>query len=158
MNLSLPRKSSPTDTSTALSGTGAPTPISTQQNSTSTCWPALPKADDLTLVDSSNSTVRILGTPWPGARNRRPFSQGNFEAAAIVKKFFSITPILTVFFPGDGNGSLVSLTCVKAVDLTTASNATLNRSDKGSDAGRVVGGAAAMWAGLVTVALAALLA
>lgn len=92
-----------------------------------------------------------------------PFSQGNFEAAAIVKKFFSITPILTVFFPGDGNGSLVSqpeaqLTCVKAVDLTTASNATLNRSDKGNDAGRVVGGAAAMWAGLVTVALAALMA
>ncbi|KAK3897164.1 hypothetical protein C8A05DRAFT_20014, partial [Staphylotrichum tortipilum] len=44
----------------ALSGTGSPTPISTTQNTTSTCWPILPKTDDLTLVDSSNSTVSYL--------------------------------------------------------------------------------------------------
>ena len=41
----------------ALSGDGAPDPISSQQNKTSTCWPVLPKSDALTFIQSTNATV-----------------------------------------------------------------------------------------------------
>ncbi len=80
----------------------------------------------------------------------------------MVKNFFGITPILTVFFPGSGSGSLVSqveaqLTCVKTIDSTTASNATVSSNDKNhSAAGRLLGGGA-VWAGLASVAFAMLL-
>jgi len=90
-------------------------------------------------------------------------AQGNNDASTLVKNFFSITPILTVFFPGDGNSSLVSqpeaqLTCVKAIDLTTASNATQSPNDQNKNAaGRLVDGKAVLWAGLMAVFVAALL-
>jgi len=89
--------------------------------------------------------------------------QGNNDASTLVKNFFSITPILTVFFPGGGNSSLVSqpeaqLTCVKAIDLTTASNATQSPNDQNKNAaGRLVGGTAAMWVGLMSMFVAVLL-
>lgn len=41
----------------ALSGEDAPEPISDQQNSTSTCWPVLPKNNDLTLVQTISAKV-----------------------------------------------------------------------------------------------------
>lgn len=79
-----------------------------------------------------------------------------------MKNFFGVTPILTVFFPGNGSGSLVSqseaqLTCLKAIDLTTASNATSSPTDTNKNAaGRLLGGNA-VWVGLVSVAFSAFL-
>jgi hypothetical protein len=80
-----------------------------------------------------------------------------------VKNLFSVTPILTVFFPGNGNDSLVSqpeaqLTCLKAMELTTASNVTQSQGDKGNAAGQLLGRGVAVWVGLVSVAFAVLLA
>ncbi|KAG7285973.1 hypothetical protein NEMBOFW57_008269 [Staphylotrichum longicolle] len=126
----------------ALSGDGSPDAISDQQNITSTCWPVLPKSDDLTFVESTNAT-------------------GNLDASTLIKNFFSITPILTVFFPGNGNSSLVSrpeaqLTCVKTIDLTTASNATQSPTDNNKNAaGQLVSGKNALWVGLMSITLSA---
>jgi hypothetical protein len=89
--------------------------------------------------------------------------QGNLDASTLVKNLFSITPILTVFFPGDGNGSLISqpeaqLTCVKAIDLTTASNATRSPTDENKNAaGRLAVGKTTLWVGLMSVFFAVLL-
>ncbi|KAK4244328.1 hypothetical protein C7999DRAFT_35329 [Corynascus novoguineensis] len=101
----------------ALSGNASSERISGRQNSTSNCWPVLPKNNDLTLIESVNKT-------------------GDHNASTLIKNFFSITPILTVFFPGEGDESLVSepvahLTCLKIIDLTTASNET--KSPHGGD-------------------------
>jgi hypothetical protein len=80
----------------------------------------------------------------------------------VVDNFFSITPILTVFFPGNGSDNLVSaqeasLTCLKAIDLTTASNETRTTEGGDSAAGRVMGsGSLAVWGGLMTMGFAVL--
>jgi hypothetical protein len=147
----------------ALSGEGSPQPISGQQNSTSDCWPILPKSDDLTFVASTNTTVSPSQSPPHSSQQGLTHFQGNYDGSAVVKNFFSVTPILTVFFPGNGNGSLVSrpeaqLTCLKAMDLTTASNSTQSQSDKGNAAGQLVGRGAAVLVGLVSVAFAVLMA
>jgi len=42
---------------TALSGDSSPDAISDQNNGTSTCWPVLPKSDNLTFVESTNAAV-----------------------------------------------------------------------------------------------------
>lgn len=84
---------------------------------------------------------------------------------AAIENFFSITPILTVFFPGDGNSSVVAepaaqLTCLKTVDLTTASNETMSNEDKNENGARgrlLDSNGFAPWAGLVSIAFAALL-
>ena len=79
-----------------------------------------------------------------------------------MKNFFGVTPILTVFFSGNGSGSLVSqseaqLTCVKTIDLTTASNATTSSTDTNKNAaGRLLGGSA-VWVGLMTMVFAVVL-
>ena len=89
--------------------------------------------------------------------------QGNYDASTVVKNFFSITPILTVFFPGNGSNGLVSaqeaqLTCLKAIDLTTASNATQSPDGGDSAAGRLIGSSSlAIWGGLISMGFAVLL-
>ena len=79
-----------------------------------------------------------------------------------MKNFFGVTPILTVFFPGNGSGSLVSqpeaqLTCLKAIDLTTASNATSSSTDTNKNAAGRLLGSSAVWVALVSVAFATFL-
>lgn len=88
--------------------------------------------------------------------------QGDLEAETLVDNFFGVTPILTVFFPGAGN-SLVSgqeaqLTCLKTMDLTTASN----KAASAVDAGEVNGvaellGTPAMWVCVLSVVFTLLL-
>ncbi|KAH6640357.1 hypothetical protein F5144DRAFT_481692 [Chaetomium tenue] len=125
-----------------ITGDGAPEEIEDRQNRTTNCWPVLPKTDDLTLVQS----VMTLG---------------DFDAALVVDRFFSITPILTVFFPENDNDSdgddtdsdnlvtqtVAQLTCIKAIDMTTASNATQspggNENGNGGNGGNGDGGNAA---------------
>ncbi|KAI8949784.1 hypothetical protein F4801DRAFT_385360 [Xylaria longipes] len=93
-------------TSTVLSGNGAPQPLSGDKNSSSTCWPVLPKEYQLTL-ESEYQTNGSL-------------SVDEGEAA-----LYAITPILTLFFP-TGNQSIVteadaSLSCLKVVGPSRAS-------------------------------------
>ncbi|KAK4101896.1 hypothetical protein N658DRAFT_485766 [Parathielavia hyrcaniae] len=133
-------------TAKALSGEGSPRPISEQLNAVLDCWPVLPTADDLRLVESTNNT-------------------GDLDESTLVENFFSVTPILTVFFPGNGGNSLVSqaeaqLSCLKAVNLTTTNNVTLNPGVGNGDnaAGQLVGRGVAVWVGLASVAFALLLA
>lgn len=66
---------------TALSGNGSPEPISEKQNATSNCWPIVPKADGLRVVESINVTVSFspLKFQWifvltlsRGTCNRQP--------------------------------------------------------------------------------------
>lgn len=57
--------------------------------------------------------------------------QGGFMASELIDELFGMTPILTVFFPtGNASGgarSEVQLTCLKAIDETTATEE--NKSD-----------------------------
>ncbi|KAI1122809.1 hypothetical protein F5Y10DRAFT_253289 [Nemania abortiva] len=97
--------------STALTGNGSPQPISAEENSTSTCWPVLPKQYQLTHV--TDHTV-----------------PGTLLVSDAQKAELSITPILTVFYPR-GDGSVVSdidasLTCVKVVGPSRASLDTMS--------------------------------
>jgi hypothetical protein len=146
----------------ALFGEGYAQPISEQQNSTSNCWPILPKSDNLTFVESMNTTVS------PGLTTSSVLEPPDVDFiretfSTLVKNFFSITPILTVFFTSSGSDGLGSqtgaqLTCVKAIDLTTASNSTQNQNGKGNSAGQLLGRGAAVWVGVVSVAFALLMA
>ncbi|KAE8146910.1 hypothetical protein BDV25DRAFT_161527 [Aspergillus avenaceus] len=76
-------------------------PLTQSRNSSSDCWPVLPKSDNLTQI--TDHTVMTNGT-----------------ATALTSQLYKITPILTVFFPANGSNSLVDspssqLTCLKAV-------------------------------------------
>jgi hypothetical protein len=90
------------------------------------------------------------------------FRQGDYDAETVLENFFSITPILTVLFPGNGSDNLVSaqeasLTCLKAIDLTTASEETQSPDGGDSAAGRVMGsGSIAILGGLMTMGFAVL--
>ncbi|KAI1392686.1 uncharacterized protein F4822DRAFT_137903 [Hypoxylon trugodes] len=107
-------------TGTALTGNGAPQPITKQENTTSNCWPIIPKQDSLTLV--SEYTV-----------------PGSVYADDMEKAQWAITPILTVFYPSD-NGTLVSntdasLTCVKVMGPERASLGTFSNGQDDHDNG-----------------------
>ncbi|KAI1464083.1 uncharacterized protein F4812DRAFT_222112 [Daldinia caldariorum] len=111
-------------TSVALTGEGAPQPITQQQNSSSTCWPVIPKQDDLTLVSQYNYT-------------------GGNLASELEEAMFAITPIITVFYSA-GNGSLAtdteaSLSCVKVVGPARASLSTINNGSNDHDGSGAMG-------------------
>lgn len=64
------------------------------------------------------------------------FTQGNNSAATIAKNLYEITPILTVFFPG--NGTLITntssqMTCMKSLGDSVASEATKSTGDDDED-------------------------
>ncbi|KAI0873664.1 hypothetical protein GGS24DRAFT_517374 [Hypoxylon argillaceum] len=104
-------------TSTALTGNGSPQPISAKDNSTSTCWPVLPKQYELTHVTDHTVATSIY-------------------LQDIKAALFAITPVLTVFYP-NGEGSVVSdidasLTCLKVVGPERASLATMDDGSNGS--------------------------
>ncbi|KAI0535002.1 hypothetical protein GGR58DRAFT_27023 [Xylaria digitata] len=107
-------------TSAVLSGNGAPQPLSGDRNSSSTCWPVLPKENQLTLA----SEYQINGSRLAD------------EAQAAM---YAITPILTLFFP-TGNESIVteadaSLSCLKVVGPSRASLDTINDGSQDPDSG-----------------------
>ncbi|KAE8387862.1 hypothetical protein BDV23DRAFT_185867 [Aspergillus alliaceus] len=69
-------------------------------NSSSPCWPILPKSDNLAEI-----TVQT--------------AFGNYSANALTQQAYKVTPVLTVFY-SDGNRSLVDrassqMTCLKVV-------------------------------------------
>jgi hypothetical protein len=77
-----------------------------------------------------------------------------------MKHFFSITPVLTVFFPGNDTGPVTQkeaqLSCLKTIDLSTAQEETMNSGDENA-AGRLLGSNAAVWAGLMLAVFVSLL-
>ncbi|KAI0015967.1 hypothetical protein F4780DRAFT_761497 [Xylariomycetidae sp. FL0641] len=96
-------------TATPLTGGGkngdGPITIAGQANASTTCWPVDDKSDGLALVHDYAEDASLYAE--------------NLEDAA-----WGITPILTVFFPG--NGSLVesvdaSMSCIKAMGPSLAS-------------------------------------
>ncbi|KAK6949299.1 hypothetical protein Daesc_009374 [Daldinia eschscholtzii] len=111
-------------TSTTLTGEDAPKPITQQQNSSSNCWPIIPKQDDLTLVSKYNYT-------------------GGEYASELEKAMFAITPIITVFYSA-GDGSLVteteaSLSCIKVVGPARASLSTMDNGSNDHDGSGAMG-------------------
>ncbi|KAF7563675.1 hypothetical protein G7046_g428 [Stylonectria norvegica] len=100
-------------TARALSGSESPDAILSGDNSTSNCWPIIPKSDNLTLIES----IEI---------------KGDTKAETITKTFYGIVPILTVFFPG--NSSIITkpdsqMTCMKTVGENVADSETKNDKD-----------------------------
>ncbi|KAK5636102.1 hypothetical protein RRF57_011814 [Xylaria bambusicola] len=95
-------------TFSALSGKAAWQPLSGDKNSSSTCWPVLPKENQLSLAGEYRT-------------------EGSDKIEDIKKALYSITPILTIFFP-TGDQSIVSeadasLSCLKVVGPSRASAA-----------------------------------
>ncbi|PVH88140.1 hypothetical protein DL98DRAFT_525403 [Cadophora sp. DSE1049] len=123
-----------------LTGTQAATPITESQNGTSNCWPIVPREYDLSLVASTKSS-------------------GDFLIETESMNFFGITPILTLFYPG--NGTLITkaeaqMTCMKSVGPSASKNATKNGSDKGS-AGSVYGPSVVALATILSLSILAVL-
>ncbi|KAI1657773.1 hypothetical protein F4813DRAFT_359511 [Daldinia decipiens] len=111
-------------TSAALTGTNASQPIGQQQNSSSNCWPVIPKQNDLTLVSQYNYT-------------------GDDTIKELERAVWAITPIITVFYSA-GNGSLVteteaSMSCLKVVGPPRASLATMTDGSGDTDGSGAVG-------------------
>lgn len=129
-----------------LSGSDAPKPITEAENSTSNCYPTLPKSNSLTRVAAFNtsSTTKI-----------------NDETVGIV---YGITPILTVFFSENALASAsrpllqpqAQLTCLKVVDKTDATDATINDGAGDGSAAELVLAPRAIIALALVVALSAL--
>jgi hypothetical protein len=93
-----------------LTGKNAQQPISSLENSTSNCYPTLPKSNLLTRLFSYNITTTNL------SKDQSPATLGE-------------TPILTVFYP-TGNSTVmtepsVHFSCLRTIDLTDASVATM---------------------------------
>lgn len=49
----------------AISGPGAPRPLTDEGNSTTTCWPVVPKEHDLTLIEDTAEGVSLIPEPTP---------------------------------------------------------------------------------------------
>lgn len=112
----------------AIAGKGAPEPITGQQNASSTCWPITAKNNDLTLVDDYGYRVRI-SHPWGRTHDFNYSMKGTEYVRDIGRAMFAITPILTLFYPGQ-EGSLVntsdaSLSCIKVMGPALATLKTM---------------------------------
>lgn len=103
----------------ALTGPDAQQPIASSENSTSNCWPTLPKTNELTKIFEYDHIAQLNQTvPWLG-----------------------YTPLISVFAPVGNDtdtdtGVEVDLACMKIVDsddfsLGTASNASETNDMKG---------------------------
>ncbi|KAK0649827.1 hypothetical protein B0T16DRAFT_136979 [Cercophora newfieldiana] len=92
-----------------LSGPGAPSAITSSQNSSTNCWPIEPKSFNLAPV----ATIVTNGTN---------------NIVAGEQDLFKITPILTVVFPSSNSSGVsrtaAQLTCMKAIDMSVAKNST----------------------------------
>jgi hypothetical protein len=78
-----------------LTGPSAPKPIAENQNSTSNCWPTLPKTNALAKVFEYDHIAKL--TEWVS--------------------WLGYTPLITVFASGNGTGDVeVDLACMKIVD------------------------------------------
>ncbi|KAK0646752.1 hypothetical protein B0T16DRAFT_458637 [Cercophora newfieldiana] len=121
----------------ALTGPGAPSPITPEQNSTSNCWPVSPNSYSLISV------MRISTT-------------GDYYLSTGIRNLLNIVPVLTVFYPR-GNGSSIAalkpeaqLACLKAIEESVESNLTMKSNgaaklDTGVSMSAVLAGALAVY-------------
>ncbi|CAG8949769.1 hypothetical protein HYFRA_00004092 [Hymenoscyphus fraxineus] len=121
-----------------LSGENAPAKINSTANSTSNCWPITPKSDDLTLVNTVPS-------------------QGDYNASTIEEALYSITPILTVFYPG--NGTLINkpeahFTCLKGITNLSPGAGNQSNGTTGGDPKKSAAAVVSPIFGAVTLTLA----
>lgn len=106
----------------ALTGPTAAEPLTSSQNSTTNCYPTLPKSNLLTRQFSYNISASMY------ANETGPAAEGE-------------TPILSLFWSneGDRNASIenpsVQLSCLRPIDMTTA--AADNANDGGKKGGAV---------------------
>ncbi|KAH7140220.1 hypothetical protein B0J13DRAFT_608645 [Dactylonectria estremocensis] len=115
----------------ALSGSSE-SPITTKKNGSSNCWPILPKSDNLNIVASFESN-------------------GNTTAESTTRNLFEITPILTVFFPG--NGTLISkvdsqMSCMKSLGESVESEKTKDEGGEDAEHDAGEGGAMSLGGGI----------
>ena len=117
----------------ALTGSTAPKPITAGQNSTSNCWPTLPKTNDLTKVFEYEHVAWLNETvPWLG-----------------------YTPLITVFASeqdGQERRVEVEVECMKIVDSDDFSAGTVRN---GTDSGSMEGSAISVRVGQGILGLAA---
>ena len=108
-----------------LTGSKSPKPVTATENSTSNCYPTLPKSNSLTRVASFNTS-------------------GTSQVASVTENLFSIVPILTLFVPtqnqtGSDSDLLLlkqpeaRLTCLKGTGFTDAALATMSKTDENKD-------------------------
>jgi hypothetical protein len=101
----------------ALTGSTAPQPITSNGNSTSNCWPTLPKTNDLTKVFEYDHVANL--TEWVS--------------------WLGYTPLITVFASGNATSDVeVDLACMKIIDSDDFSAGTERN---GTDAKDMEGGA-----------------
>jgi hypothetical protein len=118
-----------------LTGSDAPAPLTEAQNATSNCYPTLPKSNILTRVAAFNTT-------------------GTIQFNSTVPNFYRITPILTLFYPTNGDGASVLqepealLTCLKVTGESDAATNTSSPVDENSG-----GSGATPWSTPVLVVL-----
>lgn len=115
-----------------ITGNGSPQPISKEDNSTSTCWPVLPKQNQLTHVADYMVPVSLLTLSHVMIIQTHNISiyQGTHLEKDAQTALAAITPIITVFYPEE-KGSIVgdidaSLTCVKVLGPPRASLDTMS--------------------------------
>jgi hypothetical protein len=100
-----------------LTGPSAPEPITETQNSTSNCWPTLPKTNGLTKVFEYDHIANL--TEWVA--------------------WLGYTPLITVFASGNGMGDVeVGVKCMKVVDSDGFSEGMVG---EGGEVGGLEGGA-----------------
>lgn len=103
----------------ALTGSTAAEPLTDSQNSSSNCYPTLPKTNDLTRQFSYNISASM------NISDTAPAIEGE-------------TPILSMFWSNEGGkdskieNATAQLTCLRPIDETTASNDT-KQEDGGDD-------------------------
>jgi hypothetical protein len=113
-------------TGTPLTGSSAPVPLNPQENSTSNCYPTLPKTNELTRIFSYNISATLdLGTTAP--------------------PLLGETPVMSLFYStAAGNATStqepdVHFSCLKIVDSNDASEATKNNGSSGHDESDALG-------------------
>ncbi|KAG9857901.1 hypothetical protein KCU98_g719, partial [Aureobasidium melanogenum] len=115
----------------ALTGPSAQQAITSSENSTSNCWPTLPKTNDLTKIFEYDHVAQLNETvPWLG-----------------------YTPLISVFAPVGNDterDAEVNLACMKIVD---ADDFSLGTASNGSRSDDKEGAASALRVDLVVVAL-----
>ncbi|KAK2767049.1 hypothetical protein FQN54_006367 [Arachnomyces sp. PD_36] len=110
--------------SVTLTGPEAAEPLTAKQNSSSNCYPTLPKTNDLTREFSFNVSSSYY------INETAPAIQGE-------------TPIFTMFWSkeGDDDSSVeeanAQLTCLRPIDMTTAANETMVGGEGDAEGGAI---------------------
>jgi hypothetical protein len=122
-----------------LTGPSASLPFTASENSTSNCYPTLPKSNSLTRAFSYNITA-------------------NAYLSSIANPLIGETPLISLFYDKEGRNEVV-FDCLRIVDLNDISLSTMNNgsgdggNEKGAAARGIVGNLSLGIVGLVVAGL-----